>query len=454
VSSDQARSDSARFRVFASLFALATVLYHRWGWFELSWSTLPLVAATLVILKPSSTWRLLALVALQTLFAYRDLPGANTNRTLMLFLSATILCAWRPSGARWVRTFAPALRLQLLVVYAWACWHKLNTDFFDIEKSCGVALYLKVAANTSFLPWPSGPGALTGVVIGTVVVEALIPLTLVFRRARVLGLLLSAGLHFGCGLTMFYDFSMTMMAVLFLFTPPDFARELVEDPRLSVRARLGLSARQWSWLTALGALLLIAVTRELFWSMFKPFRYAWWGLPLPLGFLTWRLLRQRHEWPSARDLLRPEPLLLLFPLALFVNGLSPYIGWKTETSFAMYSNLRTEGGRTNHLLLSRPLYLFEYQSKLVRIESSSDPELTELAGKGYLVPVYVLRERLAELAAEGARGVALTYTRDGERVVVHAAEADPELARAPSYLERKLLRFREILPRDANVCAH
>jgi len=454
---------AARFRVFAVLYALATLLYHRWQWFPVAVDGLPMVAAALVIARPSSARRFLALVLLQGVLAYRDLPEANTNRTLMVFVASGILCAgpiawWKekrlPASTSWFLSFEPMLRAQLLVVYAWACWHKLNTDWFDIHKSCGVDLYLRVAAKFPFIPWPTGPAALTGVVYGTVVIEGLLPLLLFSRRTRLLGISLGLGLHFAFGLTLFYDFSMAMLSLLFLFAPPEFARRLVETPLLSLRSRLRLSPKQWSWALHLSALAFILVTRAVFWDMYDFFALAWWGLLAVYAVVAWIALRERWTWPGAGRLLSMHPVLAVFPLAVFLNGLCPYIGSKTETSFAMYSNLRTEGGRTNHLIVPRPLALFDYQTDLVSIESSSDSQLSGLAAKGYPVPFYSLRKRVAELRASGLRNIEVVYLRAGSRVVTTQAEAEPAFARPPSYFQRKFLRFREILPMDANVCSH
>lgn len=455
--------DAARFQFFAVLFALATVLYHRWSWFPLSIKALPLVAAALVVVKPSASWRFAALLALQTAYAYRDLPGANTNRTLMVFLGATMLCAWpvawfrakrRPSKVEWFRCFEPALRLELLIVYAWAAWHKLNVDWFDIYKSCGVDLYLRVTSRAPFLPWPSGPTALSCVVVGTVLLEGLLPFLLFARPTRWLGLALAFALHFGFGLTMFFDFSMLMMSLLFLFAPAELARALIDSPRLSLRARLGLTTRQWSWAVPLTALVFVLVTRKVFWDMYDAFALAWWSLPPLLAIVAWTIARGRWTWPSGPRLLAMPAPMASFPLAVLLNGVCPYVGSKTETAFAMYSNLRTEGGRTNHLLIAWPLELFDYQTDLATIESSSDPQLAALAEKTYPVPFYVLRKRVAELREAGAKDVAIAFERGGVRTVVAAAERDLGLFEAPSYFERKFLRFRDILPLDANTCSH
>ena len=86
------------------------------------------------------------------------------------------------------------------------------------------------------------------------------------------------------------------------------------------------------------------------------------------------LRRNRIEFPSAGALLTVRtPGLLIIPALLFANGLMPYLGLKTETSFAMYSNLRTEGGYSNHWLLPASLQIWDYQRDLVKIHRTSVP---------------------------------------------------------------------------------
>jgi len=110
----------------------------------------------------------------------------------------------------------------------------------------------------------------------------------------------------------------------------------------------------------------------------------------------------------------------------------------------MYSNLRTEGGRSNHIIIQRPLALANYQLDLVRVIDSNDPELELMAQEWDAVPYFWVRRRVWTLAADGRRGVSINYIRNGQSVSLAEAERDPELARAPTWLEAKFLVFRVI----------
>ncbi len=68
------------------------------------------------------------------------------------------------------------------------------------------------------------------------------------------------------------------------------------------------------------------------------------------------------------------PVLLLFVL----NGLAPYLGFQTVRTMSMFSNIRTEGDRTNHMLIpSRAFRSRVTQDDLVRL----DRVVRHLAGR-------------------------------------------------------------------------
>jgi hypothetical protein len=60
-------------------------------------------------------------------------------------------------------------------------------------------------------------------------------------------------------------------------------------------------------------------------------------------------------------------------LLITVAGFAPYIGLKTEASFTMFSNLRTEGHLWNHLLLPQSMRVFRFQDELIKVVETSDP---------------------------------------------------------------------------------
>jgi hypothetical protein len=79
---------------------------------------------------------------------------------------------------------------------------------------------------------------------------------------------------------------------------------------------------------------------------------------LAVLFLLWPMLRAvvaqapRPVWPGVSLWSRRTPAwLYAFPVFLLLYGLTSYVGLRTAGNFTMFSNLRTEGARSNHLVL-------------------------------------------------------------------------------------------------------
>ncbi len=441
-------------------------------------SLLVCAAAIALLLRPTSTARLLLLSACGAYNVAGLMPGVNNHNffTLVADLSllAAALCArlaeGRLSRPALYRALAPLLRIELLVLYFWAFFHKLNRDFFDPEVSCAsIQLY----QLSSTLPWvPTAPWARVLAIYGTLAIELAIPVLLAIPATRIPGVLLGIGFHSMLGLN-YPGFSVLVFAFYTLFVPPAlFASRAgtgLQAPaaglipasgagRVFLEACLGL---------ALAAALAVFYAQGLIAGIPKSTASVVIGAAL-LGFLAHRLLRQPETRPPAALAWRvPQPWLWLVPLLLFANGLAPHLGIKNVQAFAMFSNLRTGGGQSNHWLLPVEMQISRNLSDVVRIQASTDPALDRLTRPGrsngfvrlptprpwaeasppprydFALPYLALRTRLRELAEAEVRGAHVAFERDGQLRVVENAEADAELTGVP-WWQRKLLRLRAV----------
>lgn len=91
--------------------------------------------------------------------------------------------------------------------------------------------------------------------------------------------------------------------------------------------------------------------------------------------LTLGPARQGSPDHGPRSLRLRHPVFSAGILLLVVNSLTPYVGLKTESSFTMFSNLRTEDGRWNHLFIPEAVKVFPHQDDLVQITASNDQAL-------------------------------------------------------------------------------
>ena len=132
--------------------------------------------------------------------------------------------------------------------------------------------------------------------------------------------------------------------------------------------------------------------------------------------------RELAVWRTPADFpLRPRwaPLWVI-PLVVVLNGLSPYVGLKTETSWAMYSNLRTEV-HPNHFVVPASAKLFGYQDDLVEILATSLPALQEYVGGDVRLTFFEFRR----ICGAATNDFAVSYRRNGEVRTLDPATCRP-----------------------------
>lgn len=421
----------------------------------------PVCLGAAMAFKPSSIRIALGFWITNTYFMLLGFPTINTNQTVQFFVGCTVLGAAlglklrapRESLTveRWFERFAPALRLCVVVLYFWTIVHKLNADFFRPNVSCASHLTAGLLRRLH-ISVTQNDVALTGIA-ATVLAEAALPLGLLFKRTQGPTALFALVFHWILGITGFYGFSSTMMSLLPLFCFP-VAGEVFS----------GYRGREWFNRLALVGYIALLLFAKYALSLSTGWvgNRLWTLLPLPVVVLYWVNrgsrsfldLAGRATWETlvpVRLLARPRPLYLV-PLLLFFNGASPYLGWKTEYSYAMYSNLRTEGGRTNHLFLP-VISLFDYQTDLVEVLPGSDATL--LKELPHRAPRYKLQTLVWALKSDHQREDVKLVARDGDQLVeLGAAELDPRYCRRPTFLEARLLSFRSIVEAKPGVCPH
>jgi hypothetical protein len=143
----------------------------------------------------------------------------------------------------------------------------------------------------------------------------------------------------------------------------------------------------------------------------------------------------------------------VFPALVLFHGLSPYLGLRTVPAFSMFSNLRTEGGLTNHWFMpSRALRIAGFQEDLVTMRSAQDEELLRFSRRPRRA-FYDLKMRIQRMAAAGKRDIAVSYRRGSEVHALARAETDPELMEPVPWWQRKWLKFRPVPISTQRECA-
>jgi hypothetical protein len=476
-------------RIFSVLWAIGA-LFHlgKWSlWADTPASLALTVAATFVILRPGDMLPLAALFGAQVWALALDMPRTSNHLVLsglvgmlgLLAIATQMARRGRLGAVPFHRDFAPPARAILLLVLFFAAFHKLNADWFDLEVSCGGELWATIAARVPGAP--DGDWARWAAIVGGISIELAAPALLLTRRLRVLGLALAWAFLFMVGIAGFFNFAAIVGALLFLFAPANLLELLAAArrrwpalERVATAARSGPVRRALRLAPAIvaGTAIFVALSRPWAGRVAEPilvreiesgtrptisyaFEVAWVALALGAAAgIALAVRAGRSWWPTARRLLaHPAPALAVVPLMTLLVAVGPYFGLRSETSFAMFSNLRTEEG-SNHLLVRHPPDVLGMQGDLVRIVSSSDPELRRVAERGYLLPWLELQEYVRARARVTGADFAVSYVRDGRRRDVERAGHDAELLRPAPFVVRELVSFRPIWTGDRNPCRH
>lgn len=462
----------AQFKVFAMLWAIAS-LFHmaHSSVFDSEFDFALLTLASLYVIFRPSMGGFLLLIAIQVFDAFFRMPFTTNHWIFTAFVNVTILHSliyliirqrsFQINSSDLLKTFSPLVKIELVVLYFFAVFHKLNAGFFA-DGSCATDL-LRAQHLDNFFPISQNLYKLNAYL--TLVIEALIPLLLCFRKTRTAGILV--GLFFHCVLSYssynaFYDFSSMVFAVYFLFTAPELSVRILDHlKRMKIAIIRNVSPRRFSYRGLIiragvflsGLAVIYVLTKKL--DDFKSINlYFFWTVYSVLFFYIFirnqfaeqRPDDQKPEQPTRFTVLHWS--LLIVPVIVFLNGTSPYLGLKTENSYAMFSNLKTEGGQSNHFLVPASAQIFDYQKDVVDIVSSSDPNLQKIANGNLSMVWFEFRNYL-----NTHKPTEVQYLRNGE--VTTYLKNDPSTHPGKNnYVLAKAMKFRAFAKEGAQPCSH
>lgn len=472
-----------RLTVFAFLWACQALVhqdfYSDWQTEHLpaGWILTAFVLATLI--RPSSLWMFAGMLISSIVYNVWKWPFVVNHILVESLINLTILSAIARTliSARGTRPrvsdesreaiydrFAPVVMVMLILVYYFAFVAKLNWDFINPEVSCVVVMYGDLLRRFPFLPDAEHAGGM--VIASTLVVEAAIPLLLTFRRTRYIGVLVGVPFHLVLGLVGHRTFSALAFALYGMICMRELVTLVAIAHRwLTIRWPAGVrkaTRRTLSSALVVGFALLVAaeLTGQLRTGIgpLKIYRIPWlvwivWSLSVGALFAICAWRHYRHSQVARREPIYARPGLLWAALSLVVlNGMSQYLGLKTETCFTMYSNLRTEGGANNHMFV--PVWkLSSYQEDLVQIVSSSIPRLQAVADGSDLLTSFELRRVLSATTGD----FEIVFRRNGElHQLYRRGDKAPhsEFLRPHPLWQTKLFRFRPVSTAECAPCQH
>jgi hypothetical protein len=468
---------SRHFAIFAFLWALALLshqVYYRDAFRSLGDVALT-ASALVVLLNPYSAWRLLAATGFHVLAVIYYLPDvfnhwffAGLASLAFVVIAVTVLLRkQRLEPEALFPSFASVARFNFICLYYVSAFHKLNSDYFSLDVSCGVATYGQLREALPFLP-ASGAALLFATYLG-LVIEVALPTLLMTRRLRRLGAVLGLLFHLCLGIMGYSRFSMISFALLVLFLPELDATAkkiaLLLERNAELQAILSwLQKRRWliiGLIVAAGIILANTTgdARSLAGRLGDVFVHGTFFFFLAesavlIAAALAVFIRYRFaEAPSFGFVPAVRSGLLVAALMIF-SGIAPYLGLHTLNTFAMYSNVRTEGGSSNHFVVPAGFQIFSYQRDLVDIVETNIASLQRVVKTDMLLPYQQLRVEITKEIKKGRKGIQVVFLRHGETISTTHAEGHPQLGEPLNAVSYKFLNFRAIEKSGGRACTY
>lgn len=464
-------NQSAGFSVFAFAWATAC-LFHQLTFFDWRWYSFGGIAISvsslLVLYKPSSWQRFVLFLLVDWITVAWAFP-VHPNHIVFSWvingclLTSFVVVAVRQRGvdnpafaSTWFEAFAPWLRVFVCILYAITVFHKINVSYFDLDWSCAASLHLEIDERIHLLP--DATWALYAAVYGTLIIECLIPVLLFYKRTRyagiILGMLFHAllALHPHPGL---YSFSATMFALFTVFLSAEIAMAMKPTPWMVSIWRLALyiwGAWIFIWLMrgVLPAAMDLPAWLTRFWILGLGGFYIYFGFSLYM--LVRAVMSSDNDSRKLQGNYSTIRALAFFAAIIVLNALGPYFGLRTQSSFAMFSNLHTEGGVTNHLIMPSGIQFTDWQYDLVDIIDSNQPALIAARDKNMMI-VYL---ELRRLRTENLPDFRVTFLRKGKlQTYDQAIPATHDVLQPLNGLARRYFYFRPVEKDHRKVrCKH
>ena len=160
----------------------------------------------------------------------------------------------------------------------------------------------------------------------------------------------------------------------------------------------------------------------------------------------------KHRGPMSRDRFRRSKAVNVrvgCAAHRALHRMNPYLGLRTRTSFTMFSNLRTEGGQTNHLFMPLSWHFAGWQKDIVQPLASSHMGLD--AARDTLLTYFTFHTEVSRITGR----FWVRYLRNGEEHLFNSADQPGhQLLQRPSWILRKWLVFRPVDATGPMKCRH
>jgi len=376
------------------------------------------------------------------------MPDMANHLTALFFVD--VLLVWyllRPRQTDAIVLMQP-IRVMAVLLYAVAAVHKMNSSFLDAVTSC--ATYIADSTLSWFWLPNLGGGLGTVAAWSALAIEAVLSVLLVFPRTRraaiFIGLVFHGALAFApiIGVA---SFSVFMVATYVAFFDDAMVERVTQWRRAIPQRVLDASAQQQVLVASIITAVVTVVNRLAPDGSFLLARVA--GIAVCVAVLL--LLVGRSPMPATAETVpavgKVQPYSIVVAAFILLAAAAPYVGARTQLSFSMFSNLRTETA-ANHLFLPQ-LDVFDIQGDLVTIVESPHARFADISGPELVVPSYEVGRRLALVDA-----VESITVFEGGHETTYAGAAMRERFPEPGLVSSWLFRVRATESAGPVSCRH
>jgi hypothetical protein len=367
-----------------------------------------------------------AVAVVQNAIGYPELAN---HATLELFMGSSLFVLLAVERIRnkgqllSAAALAHMIRTSAFVIYFLTGFHKLNWGFLDHDTTCANEMNLYLLRH--FTPEDFVlPLTVTRLLqVGTLVAELVVPFGLLLIRTRQSAVVLLLLFHAWLCFLGFANFA--SLGLLFL------TGSSITDQQLK-RIRIIPLLRKY-----LAAVLVIGLSAFFICNLggkrMQGTEPSLWlvGLAALFSPVLLYIGQQLFRGYNRKEQVLSKPGWRWVPAVCFlIWGTQCYWGLSNRATLTMYSNLITEAGRSNHLLINTnytKLFRFEEDKALIR---SVSPNLLPFTGEQYRqfsYPMVLLRKRAADWAAAIKGPVRLELEYNGALYVIEDLTNDPLL---------------------------
>ena len=464
---DKAESFYSKSDLFIIFYASAYFLNESESWGNIYSSLFSLfLLITLLLLSKYRYVVFILFLLISTYFIFDKYPRVSNHSTLIMFINIYLLFSsltkivFNNNKLVISNNDFLVLRWSLIIVYFFTGFHKLNYDFLFSENSCANWYHTKllfILTNQVIKPYPDIIYIISPFLV--VILELTESIGLLFRKTQLIGLYSFILLHFYLSLGGFIDFAAVCISLMIAFIPSKSYLKYQHVFSQEINLRFVKIDRLYCYvlgLICIGVIVFIERTFNIIQTNNHRFIIFISGLLfiINLVYFSWYFIKKIYTekifmWETENLFYYIPIQVYSFILLLLFQGSQNYLGLSTAGTFSMFSNLRTEGGSSNHLILkNNPLEVFDFQRDLVYIEKITPPyytiNYTTNNIKHKVIPRLVFEEYLYNLSKMNIPDVDIILEYNTKKIleknILHNSTWTPSRLE----LKHKYLYFRQI----------